>query len=132
VRYRFHLTLPSRHGERQLVAEDARLLAFEGAPKDAVWLPVDAALALTKAEATRNTDPHFGENTINRILGQLPETEAHLAEYGEQLAADLDESHRRVRRASREIVQGLKITVQQPADLLGVYVYLPVTPGGTA
>jgi superfamily II DNA or RNA helicase len=132
VRYRFHLTLPSRHGERQLVAEDARVLAFQGAPKNAAWLPAQAALALTEAKATRNTDPLFGENTITRILDQLAETEAHLAEYGEQLAAELDESHRRVRRASRDIVQGLKVVVQQPADLLGVYVYLPAMPGGAA
>jgi superfamily II DNA or RNA helicase len=132
ARYRFHLTLPSRHGERQLVAEDARLLAFQGAPRSATWLSAEDALALTEAAATRNTDPLFGENTITRILDQLPQTEAHLDEYGEQLAAELAESHRRVRRASREIVQGLKVAAQQPADLLGVYVYLPATPGGTA
>ena len=35
VRYRFHLTLPSRTGERQLVAEDARLLAFTRVSADA-------------------------------------------------------------------------------------------------
>ena len=40
--FRFHLDLPDRDGVRQLVAEDARVLAFEGAPNSAVWLADDA------------------------------------------------------------------------------------------
>ncbi|MFF1867271.1 DEAD/DEAH box helicase [Kitasatospora herbaricolor] len=127
VRYRFHLTLPSRTGDKQLVAEDARLLAFQGAPRNAAWLPQDDALALLGAQATENTDPHFGERTMTRILGRLPDVNGHLAEYGDQLAADLQESHRRVRTASGEIIRGLRVSAQQPADILGAYVYLPVT-----
>ncbi|MFD6275192.1 helicase-related protein [Streptomyces sp. NPDC060209] len=125
VRYRFHLTLPSRSGEKQLVAEDARLLAFRGSPKNAEWLTQEEALTLLDATATGNTDPHFGERTMTRILGQLPETTTHLESYGDELAADLDASHRRVRAASGEIVRGLSVTAQKPADILGAYVYLP-------
>jgi Helicase conserved C-terminal domain len=61
VRYRFHLTLPSRAGERQLVAEDARLLAFQGSPADATWLSPEDAARLLHATADENTDPTFGE-----------------------------------------------------------------------
>ncbi|MEU0270851.1 helicase-related protein [Streptomyces sp. NPDC006307] len=127
VRYRFHLTLPSRHGERQLVAEDARLLAFEGAPRNAVWLPQERAADLLDATASENTDPHFGERTMTRILGQLTDVEEHLRAYGEELAAELDAAHRRVRAASGEIVRGLSVTAQKEADILGAYVYLPAT-----
>ncbi|MFD8332943.1 DEAD/DEAH box helicase [Streptomyces solisilvae] len=132
VRYRFHLTLPSRSGDKQMVAEDARLLAFEGSPKNAVWLPQEAAVALLDATATENTDRHFGERTMSRILTQLPDTYSHLEIYGDELAAELDASHRRVRAASGEIVRGLSVTVQKPADLLGAYVYLPATPAVSA
>ncbi|MFF4493560.1 helicase-related protein [Streptomyces sp. NPDC001546] len=125
VRYRFHLTLPSRTGDKQLVAEDARLLAFQGSPKNAVWLTQEQAIALLDATATENTDAYFGERTMTRILGQLPEASDHLAAYGDELAADLDASHRRVRAASGEIVRGLTVTAQKPADILGAYVYLP-------
>ncbi|WP_326611141.1 DEAD/DEAH box helicase [Streptomyces scopuliridis] len=125
VRYRFHLTLPSRQGERKVVAEDARLLAFQGSPRKAVWLPEAQALDLLPAEAAENTDDYFQERTMTRTLGQLSETKASMEEYGEKLAAELHESHRRVRRASDEIVRGLRVTAQQPADILGVYVYLP-------
>jgi hypothetical protein len=125
VRYRFHLTLPSRTGERQLVAEDARLLAYEGLPQRARWLEDGAATALLAARATANTHELTARKAISRDLDALPELAAHLTEYGTRLAAELDASHRRVRKASEEIVRGLKVVPQEPADVLGVYVYLP-------
>ncbi|MCX4617870.1 helicase-related protein [Streptomyces mirabilis] len=132
VRYRFHLTLPSRSGEKQLVAEDARLLAFRGSPKNAEWLTQEEAVALLDATATANTAPEFGERTMTRILGQLPEVTDYLESYGDELAAGLNESHRRVRKAADEIVRGLRVTAQKPADILGAYVYLPAAVSGEA
>ncbi|MEU3681460.1 helicase-related protein [Streptomyces sp. NPDC030592] len=136
VRYRFHLTLPSRNGEKQVVAEDARLLAFEGAPRNAVWLPQERAVELLEARATENTAAASGERTMTRILNQMGEVTPYLESYGDELAAELDASHRRVRAASGEIVRGLSVTAQKPADILGTYVYLPATasvpPGVTA
>lgn len=125
VRYRFHLTLPSRTGERQVVAEDARLLAYEGMPSRARWLDDEAAAALLAARASANTHEQTARNAISRTLDGLPELAGHLTEYGTGLAAELDASHRRVRKANEEIVRGLKVVPQEPADVLGVYVYLP-------
>ncbi|GAA4238688.1 helicase-related protein [Actinomadura meridiana] len=135
VRYRFHLTLPSRVGERQLVAEDARLLAFEGPPSDATWLPPDDAARLLHATADENTDPTFGERTMKRLLDALPDATEHLNEYGDTLATELRDSHRRVRSAAGEIIRGVDVKAQKPADVLGAYVYLPVSgavSGGAA
>ncbi|MYS22516.1 Type III restriction enzyme, res subunit [Streptomyces sp. DvalAA-14] len=132
VRYRFHLTLPSRTGERQVVAEDARLLAYEGIPARARWLDDDAATALLAAGATANTHEQSARNHISRTLDGLRDLSAHLTEYGAGLAAELDASHRRVRRANEEIVRGLKVVPQEPADVLGVYVYLPQQPAAPA
>ncbi|MFF3589046.1 DEAD/DEAH box helicase [Streptomyces sp. NPDC002387] len=125
VRYRFHLTLPSRTGERQVVAEDARLLAYEGMPARARWLDDEAATALLAARASANTHEQSARNAISRALDGLTELAGHLTEYGTILAAELDASHRRVRKANEEIVRGLKVVPQEPADVLGVYVYLP-------
>ncbi|MGX1541153.1 helicase-related protein [Streptomyces adustus] len=125
VRYRFHLTLPSRTGERQVVAEDARLLAYEGMPARARWLDDEAATALLGARASANTHEQTARNAISRTLDGLPELTGHLTEYGTSLAAELDASHRRVRKANEEIVRGLKVVPQESADVLGVYVYLP-------
>ncbi|WP_327224119.1 DEAD/DEAH box helicase [Streptomyces platensis] len=131
VRYRFHLTLPSRKGDQQLVAEDARLLAYEGLPSRARWLDDDAAAALLAARASANTHEQRARNQISRDLDGLPDLAGHLSEYGTRLAAELDASHRRVRKANEEIVRGLKVVPQEPADVLGVYVYLP-QPASTA
>ncbi|MCY9784214.1 DEAD/DEAH box helicase [Nocardiopsis sp. EMB25] len=130
VRYRFHLTLPSRHGTRQVVAEDARMLAFRGAPERAEWLEPEEAVALLDAQADANTDPASAERTMGKIIDGLPTVNDRLAAYGRELAEELADSHRRVRQAdtskSREIVRGLKVEPQEPADILGAYVYLPV------
>ncbi|WP_214407392.1 DEAD/DEAH box helicase [Pseudonocardia lacus] len=128
VRYRFHLTLPSRAGERQQVAEDARLLAFTGSPAGATWLSPEAAAALLEAGADANTDPGFAERTMERVLSNLDAVAEHLDTVGEDLADELLAAHRRVRSASGEIVRGVHVRVQPGADVLGAYVYLPV-PG---
>jgi superfamily II DNA or RNA helicase len=132
VRYRFHLTLPSRSGDQQLVAEDARLLAFEGAPANAAWLTDDAAFELTAAEAAENTAPEFAEAAITRILDGLPDLSDRLDRDGDARATSLLDSHRRVRGETGQARRGLKVEVQKPADILGVYVYLPVSDGGSS
>jgi superfamily II DNA or RNA helicase len=129
VRYRFHLTLPSRTGERQLVAEDARLLAFEGTAAKPTRLTDDQALELASAQASENTAPEFAQAAIERALGGLSDLVEHLERDGNALATQLRESHRRVRGQSGQALRGLKVQAQNPADILGVYVYLPVAGG---
>lgn len=126
VRYRFHLTLPSRAGERTAVAEDAALLAFRGGTGAATWLTDDAVTALLDAKAAANVPAAQGENFVARVLDNLADIEPHLDAHGDLLAERIAESHRRVRAAAGEIRRGLAVKVERPADLLGVYVYLPV------
>jgi hypothetical protein len=133
VRYRFHLTLPSRSGDKQLVAEDARLLAFEGSPAGAAWLTPERSAALLEASADDNTAPAFAESTIQRVLDGLPDVMDKLEQQGDALAAELRDSHLRVREETQQLRRGLKVVAQKPADVLGVYVYLPTTAApGTA
>ena len=92
----------------------------------------DAATALLAARATANTAELSTRNAITRTLDGLPELTGHLSEYGTRLAAELDASHRRVRKSYEEIVRGLKVVPQEPADVLGVYVYLPPVPAASS
>ncbi|MFE1457461.1 helicase-related protein [Streptomyces sp. NPDC058735] len=134
VRYRFQLSLPGRDGVlRQQLAEDARLLAFRGSAANPDWLPEDEAVALLEARAARNTDRAFAQDRIEGILGSLESLMPALEERGEQLAARLLDSHRRVRGAFRDVRgatgparRGLRVDVQGRPDVLGVYHYLPV------
>jgi len=125
VRYRFHLTLPSRAGERTAVAEDAAMLAFEGSPQHATWLDEEAVQQLISAKAAANVSGGQAESFITRALDNLADLTGHLDDTGELLAARLDASHRRVRQAAGEIRRGLSVKVERPADVLGVYVFLP-------
>ncbi|SFE23149.1 SNF2 family N-terminal domain-containing protein [Actinopolyspora alba] len=129
VRYRFHLSLPTRGRERQIVAEDVRVLAFSGSPANATWLTPEQAAELLDVEPDENTDPSFAQNTMRRILNDLPSVQPHLDSHGDELADELLTSHRRVRQASGEIVRGVRVSAQKPADVLGTYVYLPVSGG---
>jgi len=130
MRYRFHLTLPSRSGERTLVAEDARLLAYRGAPAAPEWLDDTATRALIEATADANIAPDQARDFIQRAVAGLDALATHLDDHGDKLADRLRESHRRVREVTGEVRRGLTVTAQKPADVLGVYVYLPVAGSG--
>lgn len=128
VRHRFQLNLPTRRGGTvERLAEDARVVAFHGSATAPEWLPEDEALALLDARAAGNTDPKFAAGHIEDILAALhtvlmPALRLRSAELGKQL----EESHHRVRTASRARLQGLKVLPQGDPDVLGVYHYRPV------
>src|SRR5262249_55575991 len=100
VRYRFHLTLPSRSGDRALVAEDAAVLAFEGSATEPRWLEANAVESLLSARATGNVPEGQAHNLVSRVLDNLREITPHLEEHGDELADRIVESHRRVREAA--------------------------------
>ena len=112
------MSAPSRSTYRVDLPDPARLVVLVSGSGTLLQ-------ALLDATADANTDPTFGENTVTRILDDLPRLRDRLEAYGEELAAELLASHRRVRSAAGEIVRGVTVTPQKPADVLGVYVYLP-------
>ena len=132
LRLRYHLI--SRRGgkERQLLAEDSLTLAFEGAPKNAVWLSADAAEALLNAEPAANIAPQQATEFVRRVVDDIdiimPELEQRARQRGEDLLA----AHERVRNAAYrrdEQRPQHRVEAQLPPDLLGVHIYLPA-PGG--
>lgn len=125
VRYRFHLSLPSRSAERTLVAEDAALLAFEGGSSDPRWLEEEGVRRLLDAHASGNVSPEQARSFISRVLDRVDDLTPYLDDHGDLLAERTVESHRRVRQAAGEIRRGLTVKVERPADVLGVYVYVP-------
>ncbi|MGI8631829.1 MAG: helicase-related protein [Solirubrobacterales bacterium] len=126
VRYRFHLDLPGREGIRSLVTEDARFLAFAGAPEQAAWLEPAAVEDLLNATADANVAPDLAAQLTDRVVASLDALGPHLDAEGERLAAELLDAHRRVRAAAVAARRGLNVSAQRPADVLGLYVWLPV------
>ena len=132
VRLRFQLTLPAGEGTRQLVAEDARVLAFEGAPSAAIWLPDSRAEELLTAAPSANLPQGAARNAAETILAGLPELLPHLDAVADEHAEQLLASHRRARTGARAALRGLAVTAQGPVDVLSVQVLLPGQPGGGA
>ena len=129
VRYRFHLDLPSRDGLRQLVAEDAHVLAFRGSPEQPEWLAQDEVKALLAAHPDANVPSDQARDLAARILDRLSAVDGELSTRADDLAATLLESHRRVRAGAAATRRGLAVRAQKLVDILGVYLYLPIVQG---
>ncbi|MFD9504394.1 helicase-related protein [Streptomyces sp. NPDC060035] len=145
VRYRFRLTLPGRRTvrttepPRELVAEDAQLLAWRNDPEGKrEWLSDEETAQLLLAAPDRNTNQSMRGQQITRALDELAEVEDHLTAHGDQVARRLEAAHQRVREAAGErgrargAAAARRITAEPAGepDLLGVYVYVK-RPGGS-
>ncbi|GGS47069.1 helicase-related protein [Actinokineospora fastidiosa] len=131
VRFRLHLTLPARTGKRPMVAEEARVLAFQGKPADPVWLDADEVERVLAGRPSGNVAPDLARDDVERAIAQLDAVMPHLNAEAEATASRLHDSHVRVRRATRQAgVSKIDVRANTPVDVLGVYVYLPAVAGG--
>ena len=125
VRYRFHIVRRSSEGEQQLLAEDAQLLSFEGSPENPQWLtngtPLDLITAKAEANVTLDQARTFTEKVISAIEHLRPQIEVVAKERGQAIL----DAHTRVRRAGRHASARYHVEPKLPADVLGVFVYLP-------
>jgi hypothetical protein len=130
VRFRMHLEVPGRDGPRQLVAEDAQVLGYRGQPAAAEWLSPAEVAELLAAVPTGNVPPDQALDFSERAVASLDALRSHLDSVADELAAKLRDDHIRVREAGGQRVRRqITVRAQKPADILGVYVYLP---GGAA
>jgi hypothetical protein len=132
VRFRMHLELPGRDDRRQVVAEDAQVLAYRGRADEAEWLSPADVQALVAAQPSGNVPPDQAIDFAERAIADLPALRPHLDDAADALASRLRDDHIRVREAVGERARRqIAVRAQKPADVLGVYVYLP-GPGGSA
>jgi superfamily II DNA or RNA helicase len=131
IRVRLHLTLPPpaaspQDDPRRAVAEEARLVAFRGAPAAAEWLTAQEVESLRQVAPTGNVAPDQAEQALQRTINGLETLSGHLAQVANDLADALRTSHIRVREAiGQRARRRIEVTAQHPVDVLGVYVYLP-------
>lgn len=125
LRLRFHLQIRRGEDRRELLAEDARVLAFAGRPEAPEWLEEADAEALLAAEPAANLPPDRVRRELDRALAGLNVLGPALDDLAEARARELLESHRRVREAAAATGR-FAVEPQLPADVLGVYIYLPV------
>jgi len=134
LRMRFHIVNLGRDGrERPLLAEDLALVGFTGSADRAEWLDADTVEGLLQVDADANIAAGPARDAIGRILDRFDALRPRLDAIADERGQALFEAHRRVRKATKSGVRALKVDVHKPADVLGIYVFLP-TPalGGTA
>ncbi len=127
VRFRFHIITTIEGKESPILAEDCRLLAFEGAPEEAVWLDATRAEELLMAKPDTEREIVLGQKKtmLERVIKGYPALKPRIEEEARSLAQELLESHRRVRNLSRRKGVRYRVEPNLPPDLLGVYIYLP-------
>ena len=102
--------------------------AYEGAKDGSpAWLPDGKALSLlADAKPGVNVPMPEKRQLVEAVLVEWPALEAALRGRIETRAADLERSHKRVRRAVALKIRGLTVASQHPPDLLGLLVLQPV------
>lgn len=125
VRFRYHILSESAGGESALLAEDAQVLAFAGAPQNAEWLDAAAAAGLPDAEPEANVGPEQAAEFVRKVVEGCDLLRPHLEQVAAARGAELLEAHRRVRQAARQKGVRQRVEPVLPPDVLGVYVYLP-------
>jgi len=130
LRLRFHIT-DSLGRSGALLAEECRLAAFRGAPSEAEWLTDGEVERLLTAQPSGNIAPDQAQQALARIIDGFDHLQPRLDIVAEERAAALAGSHERVRQAwTRAGGRATTVAPELPADVLGLYVFLPVSPSG--
>jgi superfamily II DNA or RNA helicase len=128
LRHRFHIVTKTPDGERQLLAEDAHLVAFAGSPQNPTWLSAEDAERLPQAEPDGNVLADQAQGFLQRVIEGMESLRPRLAEIGRERGELLLQAHRRVRQASRAKGVSHRVEAQDLPDVLGIFVYLPKAP----
>lgn len=125
VRYRFHIITKGIRGEKALLAEECRIIGFEGLPRNARWLEADEAERLMEALPERNVPPEQAQSFLQKIISDFEHIKPALNESAAGRGEKLLSSHRRVRSASKQKGISYQVRPQLPVDVIGIYIYLP-------
>lgn len=124
LRLRYHIIVTRDGKDHPLLAEDAALAAFEGSPASAAWLTQAEAECLLAATPDANLPRELAQERIQQVIDGFDLIRPHLDEVAKERGEKLLEAHLRVRDASKSKGR-YRIEPQLPADVLGLYVFLP-------
>jgi superfamily II DNA or RNA helicase len=125
TRYRFHLVTIRSGSEQPLIAEDSGVLGFTGSPLEPSWIQDEDLLPLLQTKPTANVSPIEATDFLRSVIEAASSWRPHLDDNAAARAESLLASHERVREAARQKGVRFRVSAQLPADVLGVYVFLP-------
>jgi hypothetical protein len=126
LRLRFDVVTIRNEIERRQLAEEARVVAFAGPPNEPDWLSPEEAENLLEMSPDANVAPELARQVLNRILDDFQHLYPHLEDEARRRAVALAETYRRLREGAAMTGVRFEVEPKLPADILGVYVYLPI------
>jgi len=132
ARFRYHIVTRAANRESALLAEDMQPMAFTGSSDAPQWLDAETTERLLLAGPDANIPHEQALSFLAQALKDASGVQSAIDKQAVRRGEGLLESHLRVRESAK--VGGRRPTVEPnlPADIIGVYVYLPVPklPGG--
>ena len=127
LRLRFQISFVADNQPQNILAENCSSLVFEGSPSEPIWQDNNELVeALYQACPRQNVAPQQAKEFIAKVISAYPTLHPVIEEHAKAEACDLMESHQRVRKALLEkLGRSLQVTAL-PADILGIYIYIPV------
>ena len=126
ARYRIQLELPGTKVPKREIADHADFLAYRDTlDGQREWLEPDEVTSLLSASASASTNSDLAADQLQDALDNLTVLADVLVARGERAAQQLTEQHAAVRTALGSKARSINATLLPPADVLGVYVYLP-------
>jgi len=125
LRLRYQIVAIRNGLEIPQMAEECRLVVFEGFPDTPTWLSGEEAEALLDANPEGNIHPDLARGWLEPILKDFSHLWDHLDRFARERGDELLISHRRVLSASRVQNVQYRIEPKLHPDVLGLYIYLP-------
>jgi superfamily II DNA or RNA helicase len=125
VRARYHIHVKRSGVEHPLLAEDLLLLAFSGAPESASWIEAGAAASLLELTPNGNVPVEQARNFVRTVVSGYDVLAPHVIATVESHGLEILEAHTRVRKAAKLTSVSHRVEPQFPADVLGLYIFLP-------
>lgn len=125
TRFRYDLNTNRKNEQFNQLIEECCLLAFEGAPEEAKWIQLSDIENLLKAEPKANIYHDQAKCFIQKILDNIDKLSPAIHDEAQKKARLLLDDHQKVRSAAK--ITGMTFTVEPklPADIVGIYVFLP-------
>src|SRR5262249_9528823 len=128
-RFRFDITTVRTSAEQTQLAEETRLLAFEGPPSDeATWLAPERAETLLDARPASNIGDDQKQRLVAGVVAGYAISPRGIEGEARARPANLLDAHRRVRSAAREPGPSYRGREQLQVAVLGPYAFLPGAP----
>ena len=131
LRMRFSITSHKGDIEHESLAEECRLLAFEGSPENPTWLDEATTEQLLGVTPDQNVPPPQAARVLETITSGFITLKPALEDAAQAHAEQLLEAHERVRVAARARGRRPVIEPFLPVDVLGLYVFLPIPKSGS-